>query len=92
MFSMSTNQKKKEWLIIFLNKQYIFFNEKIIEAFTKLYNAGLGEKEILEKLAKLQVNTRAQVKSIEEALIKNNRLSQRKISVREYREKQRFNS
>lgn len=92
MFLMSTNQKKKEWLIIFLNKQYIFYNEKTIEIFTKLYNSGLGEKEILEKLGKFQVKTRAQVKAIEETLIKINRLSQRKISVKEYREKQRFNS
>ena len=92
MFLMSIKQKKKEWLVIFLNKQYIFFNEKTIEAFTKLYNAGLGEKEILEKLTNFKVNTRAQVKAIEETLIKNNRLSQREITVKEYREKQRFNS
>ncbi|MHA1194293.1 MAG: hypothetical protein ACTSP9_18760 [Promethearchaeota archaeon] len=90
MFLMSIKQKKKEWLIIFLNKQYNFFNVKTIEAFTKLYNMGLGEKEILEKLTKFEVNTRVQVKAIEETLIKNNRLSQRKISVKEYREQQRF--
>ena len=92
MFLMSIRQKKKEWLVIFLNKQYIFFNEKTIEAFTKLYNVGLGEKEILEKLTNFKVKTRAQVKAIEETLIKNNRLSQRKISVKEYREQQRFKS
>ncbi|MBY9003956.1 MAG: hypothetical protein KGD73_08295 [Candidatus Lokiarchaeota archaeon] len=92
MFLMSINQKKKEWLIIFLNKQYIFFNVNTIEAFTKLYNVGLGEKEILEKLINFKVMTRAQVKLIEETLIKNNRLSQRETSVKEYREKQRFNS
>lgn len=92
MFLMSIKQKNKEYLIIFLNKQYIFFNEKTIETFTKLYNSGLGEKEILEKLKNFKVMTRAQVKLIEETLIKNDRLSQRKISVKEYREKQRFNS
>ncbi len=92
MFLMSIKQKKKGGLIIFLNKQYIYFNDKTIEAFTKLYNAGLGEKEILEKLINFKVSTRAEVKLIEETLIKNNRLSERQISVKEYREKQRFNS
>ena len=92
MFLMSIKQKRKEWLVIFLNKQYSFFNEKTIEAFTKLYNVGLGEKEILEKLTNFKINTRAQVKAIEETLIKYNRLSQREITVKEYREKQRFNS
>ncbi|MHA1671025.1 MAG: hypothetical protein ACTSV5_10705 [Promethearchaeota archaeon] len=92
MFLMSLKQKSKKWLIIFINKQYTFFNEKTIEAFTKLYDVGFGEKEILGKLTNFNVNTRAQVKLIEETLIKNNRLNQRKISVKEYRDKQRFNS
>ena len=90
LFLMSLNQKAKDWLIIYINKQYVFFNEKTIKAFNILYKKGLGEKEILEKMTKFNVKTRAQVKLIEETLIKNNRLVQRKLSVKEYREQQRF--
>jgi len=90
MFKLSQKQRKQNWLIIFLNKQYIFYSEKIIEKFKELYNKGFGEKEILEELNKLKVNTRAEVKVIEETLIKNDRLTKRDISVKEYRDKQRF--
>lgn len=90
MFDLSQKQNKKTWLIIFLNKQYIFYNEDTIEKFKEQYNQGLGEKEILEQLRKYNVNTRAEVKSIEETLIKADRLTPREISVKDYREKKRF--
>jgi hypothetical protein len=90
LFSLSQKQEKKNWLIIYLNKQYIFYNEKAIESFKKYYNEGLGEKEILEKLKKFNIKTRAEVKAIEEALIKYNRIKERETSVKEYREKERF--
>lgn len=90
MFKLSQKQSKESWLIIFLNKQYIFYNSQIIEKFKELYKKGLGEKEILEELQKRKVNTRAEVKAIEETLIKNDRITERNISVKEYRDKQRF--
>ncbi|MFX1354003.1 MAG: hypothetical protein ACFFGP_08600 [Promethearchaeota archaeon] len=90
MFKLSQKQRKQNWLIIFLNKQYIYYNDSIIEKFKELYNKGFGEKEILEELKKHKVNTRVEIKAIEETLIKNDRLTKRHISVKEYRDKQRF--
>ena len=92
MFELSEKQSKENWLIIFLNKQYIYYNEKTISAFKKLYNKGYGEKEILDKIQKIGIKTRAEIKSIEELLIKYNRLDKREVSVKEYRDMQRFNS
>lgn len=92
MFEFSEKQSKKNWLIIFLNKQYIYYNEKTISAFKILYNKGYGEKEILDKIQKIGIKTRAEIKLIEELLIKYNRLDKREVSVKEYRDKQRFNS
>ena len=39
--SLSKNQKKKKWLIVFLNKRYIFLNENGVELFKQLYKQGL---------------------------------------------------
>ncbi|MFX1496451.1 MAG: hypothetical protein ACFFBH_02885 [Promethearchaeota archaeon] len=90
LFKLSQNQKKESWLIVFLNKQYIFYNGKIIETFKELYEKGFGEKEILEELQKINVNTRAEIKAIEETLIKNDRLNERIVSVKEFRDKKKF--
>jgi hypothetical protein len=90
MFKLSQNQDKKKWLITFLNKQYIFYHEKTIEKFEELYNKGYNEKEILDNLKEFKVSTRAEIKAIKENLIKLDRLSEREISVKEHKEKQRF--
>ena len=90
LFELSQKQRKKNWLIIFLNKQYFFFNTLTVAKFKELYNKGFGEKEILERLKKFKVNTRAEIKAIEETLIKHDRLAEREISVKQYREKQRY--
>jgi len=90
MFKLSQKQNDKNWLIIFLNKQYIFYNQETIEKYREYYNKGLGEKEILETMKKFNVKTRAEVKGIEETLINCERLTERKISVKEYRDKIRF--
>ncbi|MFX0056865.1 MAG: hypothetical protein ACFE85_00950 [Candidatus Hodarchaeota archaeon] len=90
LFSLSQKQQKKGWLIIYLNKQYFFYNEKAIERFKEYYNMGLGEKEILEKLLNYNIETRSEVKAIEETLIKNNRLEERETTVKEFRERERF--
>jgi ABC-type multidrug transport system fused ATPase/permease subunit len=90
MHNLSKKQDKKNWLIIFMNRHYIFYNEKTIEKFREYYIKGLGEKEILEKLKKSDIKTRAEIKAIEETLIENSRLEEREISVKEYRDKQRY--
>ncbi|NHJ24028.1 MAG: hypothetical protein EAX89_05605 [Candidatus Lokiarchaeota archaeon] len=90
MHILSKNQAKKSWLIIYINKQYFYYNQKIIETFKTLFNKGYGEKEILEKLQNIGINTRAEIKAIEDALLKFNRLNNREVSVKEYQDKKRF--
>jgi len=90
MFELSQKQNSKNWLITFSNKQYIFYDEVVIKKFNQLYKKGYGDKEILEDLKKYKLETRTEIKSIEDTLIKCNRLSKRKISVKERREKVRF--
>ena len=90
MYKLSKEQSKKSSLITFINGHYIFYNEKVITNFKAYYNKGLGEKEVLEKLKKFDIKTRTEIKIIEETLIKHNRLEERKVSVKEYRDKQRY--
>ncbi|MFX1322268.1 MAG: hypothetical protein ACFFAQ_11560 [Promethearchaeota archaeon] len=90
MFDLSQKQEKKNWLITFLNKQYIYYHEQTIAKFLELYNKGFTEKEIFEGLLEFELKTRAEVKSITDSLIRLNRLSDREISVKEHKEKQRF--
>ena len=90
MFKLSKKQSKKNFLITFTNGHYIFYNEKIITNFKSYYNKGLGEKEVLEKLKKFDIKTRTEIKTIEETLIKHDRLEERNVSVKEYRDKKRY--
>ena len=90
MHNLSKKQNKKNWLIIFTNGHYIFYNEETVEKFRVHYTKGLGEKEILEKLKKSNIKTRDEIKAIEETLVENGRLKAREVSVKEYRNKQRF--
>ena len=90
LFELSQNQEKKSWLITFLNKQYVFYHQETIEKFKEVYNKGYTEKEILDSLKDFKVNTRAEIKIIKETLVKLERLSEREISVKDHKEKQRF--
>ncbi len=90
MFELSQKQEKKDWLITFLNKQYIFYHEKTIAKFEEVYNKGFSEKEILDNLQEFKVTTRAEIKAIKDTLVKLNRLSEREISVKEHKDKKRF--
>jgi len=90
MYKLSKNQNKKDWLITHYNGHYCFYNEKVIKKFKDFYNKGLGEKEILEQLKNFEINTRAKIKAIEETLVNTDRLEERKVSVKEYRDKKRY--
>lgn len=85
MFMLFKRQKGKKWLIIFLNKRYIFYNAYTIKKFKRLFDKGFGEKQILENLKKeINIKTRAEIKAIEDALITLRRLNKRDISVKTY--------
>jgi len=91
LFLLSKNQKRKKWLIGFLDNSYIFYNEKIIQNFIDLYNKGLGEKDILEELKiHFDINTRAEIKIIEKTLFEQKRLELRKEDAKSYREIHKF--
>ena len=75
LFSLSKNQKKKKWLVVFLNNRYIFLNEKAVENFIELHQMGYNEKKILENLQRsTRIRSRAEVKAIELTLANQNRL------------------
>jgi hypothetical protein len=90
MFELSQNQEKKKSLIVFLNKQYICYHEDTISAFKEIYNKGYSEKEMLDNLKDYKINTRQEIKAIQDTLVKLDRLSEREISVKEHKDKQRF--
>jgi hypothetical protein len=74
--SLSKNQNNKKWLIVFLNKRYIFLNENGVENFKNLYKQGYNEKKILESLQQIMnIKTRAEVKAIEITLANHDRLN-----------------
>jgi len=75
LFILSKNQKRKKWLIVFLNKRYIFYNEDTVERFKKLHQMGYNEKDILKNLQKqIQIRTRAEIKAIQTTLTSQKRL------------------
>jgi len=75
LFSLAKNQKKKKWLIVFLNKRYIFLNDSAVESFKQLYHMGYNEKKILEHLQRnTRIKSRAEVKAIELTLVNQKRL------------------
>ncbi|MFX1273510.1 MAG: hypothetical protein ACFFBP_21005 [Promethearchaeota archaeon] len=78
MYDLTQYQSNKEWLIIFLERHYIYYHKEVIVKFNELYSMGSNEKEILEGLKDFDIETRAEIKSIRETLIKHNRINQRK--------------
>jgi hypothetical protein len=90
LFESSQNQEKKKSLIVFLNKQYIFYHEETIKKFKEVYNKGFSEKEILDNLKDYKIITKAEIKAIKDNLIRLNRLTEREISVKEHKDKLRF--
>lgn len=76
LFSLSKNQRKKKWLIAFLNKRYLFLNEQAVKHFELLYYKGYNEKKILESLQhKMRIKSRAEVKAIVTTLTDHNRIT-----------------
>ncbi len=75
LFSLSKNQKKKKWLVVFLNTRYFFLNKNAVENFKQLYYMGYNEKKILEHLQRsTRIKSRAEVKAIELTLTNQKRL------------------
>lgn len=90
LFKLSQKQHKKTYLIVYLDNRYIYFHEETVNKFNELYKKGFGEKEILEGMKKYDLQTKSEVKYILNTLKKHNRLPEREISVKEYRDKDRY--
>ena len=95
LFKLSRDQKGKKWVLVFLNKRYVFYNEIIVKKFLEFYSNGHSEKEILAELRRdAFLKTRAEIKAIETTLKKHHRLIQRRppppvALVKESKQKQR---
>lgn len=90
MFNFSQKQAKKNWLIIFMSKQYFFYHQQTIDGFMELYGKGYGDKELLEELNEFELESKVEIKLITETLIKYGRLNEREISVEDRRKQERF--
>ncbi len=82
-------RKRHNYLIVFANKRYVFYHKDTILKFIELYRQGADESEILEKLKEKDLRTRAEVKIIKETLLKNHKMPERAVSVKEHREEQK---
>jgi ribosomal protein S8 len=82
MRSIAKRQKRKDWLIAIINYRCVFYNSIFIAKFIDLYNEGLNEKGIFNVLINTySIRSRAEVKVIEEILIKENKIDERDYSV-----------
>ena len=82
MRSIAKKQKKKEWLVAIINNRSVFYNSSFIQKFIDLYNEGLNEKGILNALNEhYSIRSRAEIKVIEDILIKEDKLDERDYSV-----------
>ena len=76
LFSLSKNQRKKKWLIVYLNQRYLFLNDQAVKHFELLYYKGYNEKRMLESLQhKMRIKSRAEVKAIVTTLTDQNRIT-----------------
>jgi hypothetical protein len=74
LFELFQNQEEKDWLVVLLNNSYIFYNSDIIDKYKEFYEKGYGEKKIFTLLKKVNMETRAEVKAIQNTLDNNHRL------------------
>ena len=80
MYKLSKNQKRKRWLIIFLNDRYIFYHKDVIREFKELFYKGYNEKRIFDNLRdRINIRTRAEIKGIEDTLIHQKRVKNREF-------------
>ena len=61
-----------------------------IEKIKDIYKKGFSVKEILEDLEEYEIKSRDEIKAIIEILIKNRRLSEREITVKERQKTKHF--
>ena len=90
LFKLSQKQRNKSYLIVFHENRYIYFHAQTIAKFIELYQKGFGEKEILDGMKDYDLLKKSEVKCIMTNLKILNRLPEREVSVKEFRDKDRF--
>lgn len=82
MRSIAKKQKRKEWLVAIINNRCVFYSSSFIIKFINLYDEGLNEKDILKTLTdSYSIRSRAEIKAIEDILIKEGKIVERDYSV-----------
>lgn len=74
LFELFQDQEEKDWLMVLLNNTYIFYNSDMVKKYKEFYEKGYGEKKIFTLLQKVNMETRAEVKAMENTLENNDRL------------------
>jgi len=78
MADLSKKHNRKDWIISNLNNRYVFYNKEVVETIIDLYNLGMNEKYIFEKLKiDTEIKTRAEIRAIENILIRQKRIQKR---------------
>jgi len=78
MKKVSSKNQSKDWIISDLNNRCVFYNKEVVEKLIDLYNLGMNEKQIFEKLKKNSpIKTRAEIKAIEDILISQKKIKKR---------------
>ncbi|MHA1733941.1 MAG: hypothetical protein ACTSU5_18520 [Promethearchaeota archaeon] len=77
-------------VVVFFKNEYYFIHGDVLDEYCEHYEQGYGEKELLDVLREYGVDTRDMVKAIGDKLADLNRLPERKVTVRERRERLRF--
>lgn len=90
LFKLSQNQSKKPYLIVFHENRYIYFHPKTIVKFIELYKKGFGEREILDGIKEFDIEKKSEVKAIMTNLKALDRLPEREVSVKEYRDSESY--
>ena len=82
MRSLAKKQKRKDWIVAIINNRSVFYNSSFIQKFIDLYNEGLNEKSLLNTLSDhYSIRSRAEIKAIEDILIKENKIDERDYSI-----------
>lgn len=83
MENLTKKYNKTGGIISSLDNRCVYYNKEVVGKIIELYNRGMNEKRIFEKLKKdIQIRTRAEIKAIEDILINQKRIKKRSNRVK----------
>lgn len=84
------HEEKSDYVVFFAQNEYFFVHADVVDQFVTLYAQGYGERELLAEMKKYGIDTRDVVKAITARLEEQDRLPERKVSVKERRAQLKF--